>query len=171
MPKVQINTQQLADILAQVVSNIYNEHPTTGALFELQHNTGLRLCEVLEVDRWTRLESGEWLVQLSKREGKRTLPAAVVPEQLFKNYDTHRPFEMVTYSSANNSLKRWAPVFVFNSDQRRTTSHAFRYLYIKQLYQQLESVAAVAAVMGQVNPANTARYIFDDIWMYTQGGE
>jgi integrase len=89
-----------------------------------------------------------------------------VPDLLQPFYDNQQPLKMQTYSSLNNSLKRNSPVFVFNSDTRRTTSHAFRYLFAKQAYAQLGSVTEVAQLLGHINEANTARYIFDKIYTY-----
>lgn len=166
MEKRKITTAELDEVLTTVVQRIDAEHPISGALFQLQKNTGLRVCEVQEVSRWTAGDAGTYTVQLSKREGTRIIDQHDVPELIRPYYDNRQPFTMQTYSSLNNSYKRNAPVLIFNSDERRTTSHAFRYLFAKQLYAVTESVSEVAAVLGHINQANTARYIFDDIYMY-----
>lgn len=166
MEKKEISVNQLDQVLTQVVQAVSREHPISGALFELQKNTGLRVCEVYEVERWEVTQAETYTVQLSKREGTRVINVSEVPEVLRLHYDYKKPLVMQTYSSLNNSLRRNCPVFVFNSDTRRTTSHAFRYLFAKRAFEELQSVAAVAELMGHLNQANTARYIFDKIYMY-----
>lgn len=157
--------QQLQAALLAVIEATSTDRPTTAAIFQLMYNTGLRVREVLEVDRWTATDDDQYAVQLEKREGVRLIPIQAVPELIEQQLASNIPFTMETYSSVNNTFKYYAPGLLFGNDTRRTTCHAFRYQYMKQLSQDGMSVAQVAQVMGHVNLANTARYISDDIWL------
>lgn len=155
--------QELQAALLSVIDRASKDRPTTGQLFQFMYNTGLRVREVLEVDRWHESTPGQLTVQLEKREGTRSIDLEQIPEELRTRYIQHLPFELETYSAVNNTFKYHGPGILFGTDTRRTTCHSFRYQFMKQLSEDGLTVAQVGEVMGHVNPANTARYIMDEI--------
>lgn len=159
--------QELQAALQQVIARASHERPTTAALFQLMYNTGLRVREVLEVERWQPNDDDTYTVQLEKREGTRIIQVAQVPELIEQQYASSIPFTMETYSAVNNTFKYHAPGLLFGSDTRRTTCHAFRYQFMKQLSEDGQTTAQIAATMGHLNLANTSRYIQDEIWLGT----
>jgi site-specific recombinase XerD len=154
---------ELQTALQATITQALNERPTTGAIFQLMYNTGLRVREVLEVDRWQYNDDDTFTVQLEKREGTRVIPISQVPDAISDRFIDKVPFEMETYSAVNNTFKYSAPGIIFGNDTRRTTSHAFRYQFVKQLAQEGKTVAEIAAILGHVNQANTSKYMSDQI--------
>ncbi len=164
MAMQQLTLAQFTGILQKVVSQVEKEVPTTGAIFSLMYNTGLRANEALEPARWTEVSAGAFEVTLSKGEGTRKIAKELVPELIIQHYKQQRNFIFETYSSVNNTFKRYALGLLVNEDKRRTTSHAFRYRFMQQLASEGYSIAEIAAVMGHVNQANTAKYVGSRIY-------
>lgn len=165
MALIQATLEQLNSALLATIAQAQDEHPTTGALFQLMYNTGLRVGEVLGVERWQDIDSDYFEVQLSKGETAREIAISLVPAQLIEYYHTKTPFDLQTYSSVNNTFKRNGPGLIFGSDSRRTTCHAFRYRFMKQLAAEGRTMAEIAVTMGHINFANTAAYIQSEIWL------
>lgn len=155
---------ELTTILLTVCSNVYRERPITGLIFTLLYRTGLRASEVLDVWRWSEVDAKTLEVKLSKREDSRLIPRALVPAELLPHLLGQVPFTMETYSSINNTFKYYAPGLVIESKKKRTTCHAFRYRYIKQLRADGQSVTAIAQHMGHKVEASTIGYIVAQVW-------
>lgn len=165
MALIQVMLEQLEETLSGVIQRAQNDRPTTAALFELMYNTGLRIREVIEVERWQPEDNDTYTVQLEKGEGTRIIQVAEVPALIEQQYASGLPFTMETYSAVNNTFKYYAPGILFGSDTRRTTLHAFRYRFMKRLEKNGATIPEIAAIMGHINQANTARYVTDIIWM------
>lgn len=159
-----IDLSQLQAKLTELIERAGQDRPRTASLFQLMYNTGLRIREVLQVDRWTDTGTGFFAVHLEKGEGTREIAQAQVPASLLASYIGHLPFTLETYSAVNNTFKYYGPGLIFGDDTRPTTCHAFRYQYMKQLSADGLTVAQVAAIMGHMNQANTAKYIQDSIF-------
>lgn len=165
MAMVNATLAQLQSALQTVIAQAQSDRPTTAAIFQLMYNTGLRVREVLEVERWQSTDYDTFIVQLEKREGTREIAISQVPDAISDRYVYSQQYEYETYSAVNNTFKYYAPGLIFGNDTRRTTCHAFRYQFMKQLAADGQTTAQVAATMGHVNLANTARYIQDEIWL------
>ena len=165
MALTRVTLQELQHVLLKVIGAARYSRPTTGAIFQLLYDTGLRVREVLEVERWNANDDDTYTVQLEKQEGTRIIQVNDVPGLIEQRYADNTPFTMETYSAVNNMFKRYAPGLLFGNDVRRTTCHAFRYQFMKQLSENGMSTAQIAETMGHVNLANTARYITDEIWL------
>ena len=151
--------QQLQAALTNLIDRTAVDRPSTAQLFQLMYNTGLRIREVLEVDRWQFTDEDDFIVHLEKREGTRRIPISKIPDALADRYIYQQPFVMETYSAVNNTFKYYGPGVLFGADGRPTTCHAFRYQYMKQLSEDGLTVTEIGAIMGHVNQANTANYI------------
>ena len=168
MALIRATLAQLQAELQKVIVSTQPDRPTTAAIFQLMYNTGLRVGEVLRVDRWAELGPDNYEVVLSKGEVSREVARALVPEELQLRYDNQKPFEFETYSSVNNTFKYYGSGILFGSDTRRTTCHAFRYRYMKQLSEEGRTIAQIAETMGHINFANSAAYVQSEIWMGEQ---
>lgn len=160
----RIDNAQLKALLHALIEDVSEVRPVTGSIFALLISTGLRIREVLEVTRWRKDKHGDFAVQLEKKEGLRSIKRSSVPSSIWANFDAHLPFQMETYSAVNNTFKYYGPGLIFGEDTRRTTCHAFRYLYMKTLSADGFTVAQIAAKMGHINLNNTLGYIQADIW-------
>lgn len=156
---------ELQAALQQIIAATTQARPTTAAIFQLMFNTGLRVREVLEVERWTANDDETYTVQLEKREGTRRIELYHIPESIEQQFASQVPFTLETYSSVNNTFKYYGIGILFGNDTRPTTCHAFRYQYIKQLSEDGLDTAQIAAIIGHVNTANTSRYITDPIYL------
>ncbi len=159
----EITTAQLDLILSNTVTEALTYRPETGRIFYVQYATGLRIREVLEVERWTAAGPDLYEVQVEKGSNNRTIDRHLLPAETQEHYDSQTPFPLQTYSAVNNCFKYYTPGLIFDNDKRRTTTHAFRYLYIKKLVAAGRSITEIAAEMGHENPANTAAYAVANI--------
>lgn len=166
MPSTQINVQDLQYQLRGCIERTHNERPVTANIFQTLYNTGLRVREVLEVERWRYDGSTGFMVQLEKGEAARFINQAALPTNLLPRYINQVPYKMETYSAVNNTFKYYGPVLFFGTDKRRTTSHAFRYAFIQAMYKAGKTIQEIAAEMGHMNEANTAAYATAAIWYY-----
>lgn len=159
----QIDLAQLEGILRQGIASVEPIDYEASQIMQLLYNTGLRINEALEVNRWS-VKSAEVLsVQLSKGEGVRDIQLIEVPEGIRSNYINRKAYFFQTQSSMGNRFKKHFPVITFNGNDRRSSFHAFRYRKFKRLAADGMTTAQIAAYMGHVNLSNTARYIGDAI--------
>lgn len=164
MALAQIELPELQTILSTAAELARREHPLAGEIFYQLYATGLRIAEVLETTRWEPQENGSFIVKLSKREGSRLIPAQDIRPMLAPYFTEHRPFEMQTYSSVNNSFKRNSPPLYFETFTKTTALHAYRYAFIKQLRANGLSINEIAVVMGHLGTAATSEYVIASIW-------
>lgn len=160
-----IDHQELGTLLRQVIAQVQHERPITADIFQLLYNTGLRINEVLEVERWVPLGPDFFEVQLSKREDTRTIPASSIPPGILDYYANQQPYYLETYSAVNNTFRRYTPGIVIERKKKTTLLHAFRYRYIKALHASGMSLADVAAAVGHKVQASTAGYILGQVWV------
>lgn len=136
------------------------------AVFKTQYNTGLRVGEVIEVERWARVSDYEFSVQLSKGEGVRIIDDSEIEQVMVLAYESQKRLVMQTYSSLNNTLKRNGKPIIFGDLNRRSSTHAFRYRKFKRLAADGMSVNEIAAYMGHVSKMNTFAYVGEMIQSY-----
>lgn len=159
-----LTLEEFTQLLKGVLEQMQDERPVTAELFQLMYDTGLRVREVLEVERWTPAGNNNMYVSLQKGEGQREFQRKTIPPTVLQHYDSQTPFTLQTYSSVNNTFKYYAPGIITNGDQRRTTTHAFRYRFMQQLAADGLSIAEIAQIMGHLNQANTAKYVTSAIY-------
>lgn len=160
----QIDHTELGGILRTTIVGVGHERPVTAALLQLLYNTGLRINEVLEVERWQANGPDSFSVQLSKREETREIAASSVPDSILDHYTQQQPYILETYSAVNNAFRRHTPGLVIEKKKKTTLLHAFRYFYIKSIHASGLSLADVAAHMGHKVQASTAGYILGQVW-------
>ncbi len=161
----RIDYEQLGQVLRGVITSVQNDRPITAAIMQLLYNTGLRINEVLEVERWVSNGQGGYTVQLSKREETREIESALIPDEIAEHYTQQAPYYFETYSAVSNTFKYYAPGLVIEQKKKSTLLHAFRYRYIKELHAGGMSVADIAAHMGHKVQASTAGYILAQVWL------
>lgn len=156
----EIQLSELSSVLQSVCTGATLDRPTTGYIFQLLFATGLRASEALETWRWQPDPAGGYVVQLSKREKTRHIPASSIPPAILDYYANQRPFIFETYSSINNTFRIFAPGLAFEGVKRTTTCHAFRYHYIKQLRAQGLTITDIAAHIGHINENSSKGYVY-----------
>lgn len=158
-----IDGAELGRLLAALIERVAQERPVTADIFQLLFNTGLRVNEVLEVERWQPVGQASFTVQLSKREETRQIHGSNIPAGILHHYVQQQPYYLETYSAVNNTFKHHTPGIVIRSKKKSTLLHAFRYYYIKQLYASGMTLAEVAEHMGHKVQASTAGYILAQV--------
>lgn len=135
------------------------------------YKTGLRVNEAIEAaDRWQWFSIGQDIgiqVDLSKFEAVRSyiIEPEVIP--YFERFFFLRDYIFGTYASYNHWLKKRMPKITINSDVRRSTSHLFRYNYIKHLHVSGYTDSEIREEIKHASQSSTDRYIYDKIYLHT----
>ncbi len=136
------------------------------SLFVDLFNTGLRSCEILDKNRFTLLESGEYLIETAKGSNNRHLSTLYFSD-LFNNAFSNGGFlySGITYQRLDHIFKiSWGSPNVFQHKKRLST-HLFRHMLCKSMYNDGFEVQEIADFMGEVNNKNILGYINSTIYI------
>jgi|SRR5690606_25689238 len=167
--KTEINQQELSEILDLTFDKDSFVHPWENLLSFCLYETGLRVNECIEAhSRWHIFESGAfWYleVNLSKGENTRVIQMPFEKLEYFMKFYDIRNYMFGTYSSYNHWLRKRLPIITVNSDVRRTTSHLYRYNFIKKLSIEGYTNAEIKNEIVHESQGSTDRYIYDKIYL------
>jgi len=123
-------------------------------------NTGLRSCEILDKNRFTLNENGEYLINTAKGSNDRVLNSLYFSE-LFNDAFLSGNFlyENISYQRLDYIFKiSWGTPNVYQHKKRLST-HLFRHMLCKSMYNNAIEVQDIADFMGEVNNNNILGYI------------
>lgn len=162
-----LTLSELQVILDDVQAEAAARWPTLAGIIEAVKNSGLRINEVLELERWQEVDEFIWLVQLEKGEGLRNILPSTLGPAFVEALSNGSWGAWVSYYAVNKLIRRAMPIIKFNGDTRPTTFHAWRYAYMKNLKENGGlSNAEIQAIMGHLSLSSTILYLSDSIWLY-----
>lgn len=162
-----LNLTELYTILDATQAEAATRWPTLAGIIEAVKNSGLRINEVLELDRWAQLDEFIWVVQLEKGESVRNILPSTLGPAFEEALLTGSWGAWVSYYAVNKLIRRAMPIIKFNGDVRPTTFHAWRYAYMKKL-KEVDGLsnAEIQTIMGHLSLSSTILYLSDSIWLY-----
>lgn len=169
--KTVINQSELNDYLNASFNKDSLVHPWENLLSFCLYKTGLRVEECIQcADRWVFAATAPLFtlqVALSKGEAFRNIEIQNDDLPYFNQFYLIRNYMFGTYSSYNHWLRKRIPIITVNSDVRRTTSHLFRYNFIKKLHEDGYTDVQIKNEIVHASQGSTDRYIYDLLYLNT----
>lgn len=158
---------ELTAILDPVRAQIDTYNPTVGTVLQMLHDTGLRINEVIELDRWTYSPAEEWTVKLEKGDASRVFILGDMPPRFVDVLNGPGWPAWFSYQAAAKIVRAAMPRLVFNSDSRPTTFHAWRYRFVWLLRDRDHLTAAqIATQICHKSVSSTLHYMMDNCHVY-----
>ena len=166
MPRI-IDWEELEDILIAAMNAYAINDPLIYGFLATLHDTGLRVNEVMEIERWKSFSNPIFRVLLEKSDNVREVNIANVHQNVREIYLSQNINPIYTYSAIAHRLKRALPIITINGDSRPTVTHLFRYKLMKSLYYESGlTVSQVQDYFCHKSRASTERYIFDQLILH-----
>lgn len=165
----EITVGELDTIVTDAITSIESNKPELHAIFFTLYNTGLRIGELLDLSRWKNNNDGTHSVVLSKFDYTRTIDDEKIHIYIRDLINRGVNYTFHNYASVSYSCKKYFGAIKFNSDNRTSTCHVFRYLFIKLNYIELGDISLVQELIKHKSSETTNRYNNDRIYLGTLG--
>jgi hypothetical protein len=154
-----IDNNQLNSLCNYLARTTYIYYPVAINFNKDLLHTGCRPEEVLTIGLWTYISSVAIELQPLKGNGTRTfIESDLTPGLVFAIQNNIKPYEGLTLRQLESVNKKILPVATVGTSAKSAISYIFRYNYIKQLYIQGYSDAAITAKMGYALDSVTVGY-------------
>lgn len=131
---------------------------------KILYETGLRAMEVIDLTRWLQPAGGIVPIQLLKNEGIRNVPITpIIQTAIDRKNETGLSWRSVTYKYFDYHLTPFTGLLITDKNDKPTSTHAFRYLYIHKLLEDGWSPAAIQGQMHHLHLSSTMIYINEKI--------
>lgn len=133
-------------------------------LFTNCYNTGLRINELLELNRWSLLENDIYLCNTEKGSNNRQFTSNELTE-LFKNSIIHgfNCYEYNSYSTVNRYFSRYLAVTGIYHETKKMQLNLFRHNKAKLMHDLGFSDLEIKNYYGEVNIDNMRNYIYSEL--------
>lgn len=157
---MNITPKELDELLIRVNKTISRVHIELEAFAETAYKTGLRVNEILNIDRHIiDIDEERILIRTEKTNNIRTINANNVSRLIKERINIGvAPFMRITYSQLNLQLKKAGLYDITVNGNKRTTAHLYRHNYAKKQYEKYKSIAVVAEDL-RITEAIAQKYI------------
>jgi len=157
MDLIDINLLQV--IVESSLHHFEYTQPDIHAITLIQANTGLRIGEVLQIDRWGEFDQDTMVVHCEKSDQVRLILKSDIPNILLISYLSQSPLFNRSYSSYNHQLKQVLPIVMVHDGCNRVLSHIYRYYFTRQLFISGFTDLQIQSLMAHENLVSTQRYL------------
>lgn len=163
MSQVIISNLELQVFCQAVIDNYEGIDPYAQAYYQLMFDTGLRVSEVAESNRWTVIDPNNYQVLIAKNNALRLIDKNLVPDLLRPYYDSGVGSDIYTYSALNWSAGKVFPFIRPIQNVRRSICHLYRYNYCRTLFDSGKTVEEIKEIIKHYSLAVTQEYVFDTL--------
>lgn len=162
---MEIITNSELDILCQdVVTNAVAYDIPLHPILQLLYNTGLRIEEAIQAERWSAIDADGYNVVLAKSSGVRYIHRYLVPEKCQDIYDDPLVnFFQFRIRQVRYYIKYYTPATNISKGMKDSVCHLFRYNYCRKLYDEGYTIEEISEIIKHSTPALTSHYVFDPI--------
>lgn len=136
-------------------------------VFLLLYYNGLRVGEILELDRWSNCINGYYTIKTEKGSAERQIALCDLPRSFFHVLCLKKQGEV--YASYDVVKKRFNTFFnatFCTSDDRRLITHLFRHNFCKKKHSEGMEIEQIAKIIGEKEPRNVYNYVNSEIYKY-----
>lgn len=129
-------------------------------LFYNLHNTGLRFCEIFELDRWTYNADNNIICNTAKDSNSRTFTSSDLTFPFVQSIinDTFL-YNTCKYSTTILYFKRYFEFYNLKVGGKKILTHIFRHYKAKQLHEFGYSDVEIQNYIGEKSLSNAQNYI------------
>lgn len=154
-----ISTPELWADCALIASRARSYSPVIGSLITVMLNTGCREGEVLSRDRWSMPDPYNYYLQPQKGNPPRLISSTVLPE-IFRAWlvTSGYPYSLSSVANLRRIVDQFTAYPLAVCGEKRISTHRFRHLRVRQLFDAGQSMDQVKTYMGLVNTSTVIRY-------------
>ena len=145
-----MNYNDIDNHCVHLLNNSVNYYLYINPFITTMYNTGLRIGEVIELERWSLFDSDNFSVFLEKNNGNRIIRKEILPtafvDLLSNDIAVKRYFSIrqLRYFIQHNGL-----FFHTTRGNKDISSHIFRYRFIRELFINGYTYAEIKAITHQ----------------------
>jgi len=161
------NSVELQQLQAMADTFIEAEYPYFEELreaFKLLRLTGCRIQEIFDIGRWSIISGYQVSFQPQKGNNTRYITLdSNVDSFISAISGQYKPFLGRTYSQLQNLFQRINPYGKLYSGTKEITNYFFRYLYVRELWEDGLTVTEIANMMGYTSDQAVSNYLNADL--------
>jgi site-specific recombinase XerD len=156
-----LNSFDIDSLLLQVLADTEKHDIYSFMLFQSLYNTGLRINELIEFSRLSRIDSNTILVSTEKFSNPRTINTSLLNNTYLEAFNANTLHKFIrSYSYYNSSfINRLLYHKNIRIGDKQATTHLFRHNYIKKMYLNGFNCNQISAIIGERVEKNTQGYI------------
>jgi len=155
-----LNYQQVNMYLQEMTDTVQYIEPEFYQFLKYNYDFGFRYKELKESSRWSYHENETFLVNTEKGSNDRIVPIDGVPKAFIESInDQTEGFSTIRYSTFTRLFKKYYFYPYLSVGNKKVSSHIFRYLLVKRLSLQGQTIRQISDFIGEVNTNNTLGYL------------
>lgn len=164
-----LTVEQILDICTNVAESTSGIYEFSSIYFNLALGTGLRDIEMTTKSRWTSISDTNFLVDTAKGSKDRIVAKVLVPQTLLTFFESSSTVEFLKSArELRRNFKKFAPNGTLSVGERGVSVYMYRYNICKQMFfVQGKTVQEISNYIGEVENANTLRYINAQVQLIT----
>lgn len=160
-----INNDELKVICDTLLNNSLTYSVPLAPIVQCLNTTGLRVNEVYELERWTKIEDFVYSVELEKGSGFRIIDdfsSMPLMLPLLKGYPASGFYFRVR--QLNYFIEKYTPYAKIFKGSKEIKSHLFRYNKCRTMHDEGYTDSEIKAIICHSSTAVTAQYIYSNIY-------
>ena len=154
---------ELDNLLIRYKNSINTQLQEKIMFLNVLYNTGCRVQEPFDITRWSILNSSEVQLITLKYNVPRIINLIDLPDNFINKIYKQIDYSYYNSKSLAYDLKKELGKFIFNGNQRHTTSHAFRYNFIKRMNYIGWDISVIQQMIGHTKLETTEYYLNAEI--------
>lgn len=156
---------QLESSLLKVMIPVTGYHDLIFDYFTNLYYIGCRPTELMNVEKWQRLDSQYFKLIPSKNNYPRFIKESAMTSALVSAIDSgsSSPYGY-KYFKQLYFFEKWYEFQPCHVGKKSIDLYLFRHHYVKKLYKDGQSIPEITSQMGWVNPLMAENYIFSQIY-------
>ncbi len=158
---VNLTTNEIDDLCRQVVQKAEKVDIYSFIIFDTLYRTGLRISELLEINRIQLLSSEKILITTQKKSNNRIIDKKQFNEIFIESFISNQlHFLLRNYKYYSLNFNLYNPLnHNLRTRNKQISTHLFRHNYIKKRFQSGLSVSEISNEIGEKENKNTLKYI------------
>lgn len=162
-----ISSIELNDILSSNLDAIKYNYFDRAFAFQLMFDTGCRVNETIEINRWNIINSTQITLKPQKGNLIRTFNQADLDPEFINSIQNNLPISYnLTTDKLRYSLKTHFVNYGFYIGNKKSVSHIFRHNFAKQLKLRGFTDNQIKLSLGEKNLSSAVGYIYSDVYIY-----
>lgn len=161
-----LTTENLDILLQSAIDTCTDEYPDLFNYLDLAYSTGLRMVEVLDVNRFARFGENYIDCTLAKNSGVRRFPITNFTKTFLQWIDSGYAPEIWNFNTVHYTMAKHVPIIKFNEEGQRLVTHLFRHNFIRKKYAEGMTIPDIQNLMHHSQSSITSGYIFSALYTY-----
>lgn len=164
--KKELDFKTIDLLLLQFLDKIKKIDPRLYPIYWMLYNFGFRVNEVLELDRWKKIDDFNFEIKTEKGSHKRKIKLeSILPAyfSILSAYSKYEPY--CSYDTIKYRMQIHFPKVLYYSESKKICTHLFRHNYVKRCFANGENLEKISNRIGEVDLRNTEIYLNSKVYL------